>query len=214
MTTLSDLDAIGGASAKLWASGETVIQWDYRKSAIDGETYQRITATGSGVTDPADDATNYAAKSYRRVTALPVRSKYVLNQYNDPQYWATNATKTTPASISAGARTQLLSLTGRGRLEFAALMIVAGTPGNTRVEVLCDGRAILDTTVSAFTTGEGVVLAGVALDAWITSANSRDYTVAPLEAAAFRRSLQVWMTPTNALASPNARLAYMFSSEA
>lgn len=70
MSTTSGILGLGG-SVQLWVSGATVTQWDYRKSPIDGEVYQRTAATGGGTTDPANDTTNYVAASYVRVSALP-----------------------------------------------------------------------------------------------------------------------------------------------
>lgn len=70
-----NLDALIGGTAPLWASGETFDQYQVVKSpAASGALYIRITAAGSGATDPASDTTNYrpflgrAIKSIQRGT--------------------------------------------------------------------------------------------------------------------------------------------------
>ena len=70
-----NLDALLAGTAPLWASGETYDQYQVLKSpAAAGALYIRITAAGSGATDPASDSTNYrpflgrAIKSIQRGT--------------------------------------------------------------------------------------------------------------------------------------------------
>lgn len=55
------------ANAYPWASGVTVPQYAAVISTVDGRTYRRIAATGSGTTDPSIDTANYVLLS-----ALPV----------------------------------------------------------------------------------------------------------------------------------------------
>ena len=207
-----------GVNPPPWASGVSNAKGQWFTSPTDNEIYQKIAATGTDSTDPADDIVKYVARSFLRVTALPVRTGRSNNAFNDAQYWANGATKTTPASISAGVRTQLLSLTGRANLQFAGVYLPGGNPGNTRLEVLCDGRSVLDTTLTSFTGGEGFIMAGMSTDAQITVTGTqyliKDYAAVPADCLPFRRSCQIWMTPTNALASPNLRLGHIFRSEA
>lgn len=51
--------AAGTANVTLWVSGTTYNQYDSVISPADKQTYRRITSTGSGVTDPSADTTNY-----------------------------------------------------------------------------------------------------------------------------------------------------------
>lgn len=57
--------ASASAGATLWVSGQSVTRWtDERISPLNGQTYRRITATGSGTTDPSLDTTNYVPISF------------------------------------------------------------------------------------------------------------------------------------------------------
>ena len=60
-----------GMRKRTWASGMTVRKNEIVKSPADNEDYERVTATGGGTVDPADDTTNYVARSYTRVLSLP-----------------------------------------------------------------------------------------------------------------------------------------------
>jgi hypothetical protein len=51
--------AVATANATVWASGATVAQYANVISPLRGSTHRRITATGSGTTDPALDPVNY-----------------------------------------------------------------------------------------------------------------------------------------------------------
>ena len=212
--TLAELAGILG-SVPLWYSGRAVRQWDPVTSAIDGEIYRRKTAAGAGTLDPADDRTNYNAVSYVRVNALPVRSRRSENPSVDPNYWANNAVKTRPASIAAGVRTEILSMTGRGNLQFAGVFLTTSA-GNTRLEVICDGFTVLDTTLSAFAS-QGFVLAGMSVDSpYVVGPNNYvgvDYTAVPVDALPFRRTVKVFITPTSAIASPNLTMAHLVRTE-
>lgn len=209
MPTLNDLDAIGGTAAKLWTSGETVAQWDYRKSPLDGEVYQRTTAAGSGTTDPANDLTNYAAVSYTRVSALSAKSA-VDNGVNTPSQFCSNAVKVAINGIVAGTRTQVLSLSGRGAVTFLAIMKAA--TGNGTVEIIVDGTTILN----AVTTNTGATFAYVFIgspgnaDTSGTGTAFRQCAVALPESIGvnFRRTFVVWYTPATSDTGANATLAY------
>lgn len=191
---------IGGGSVKLWSSGETVLKWDYRKSPIDGEIYQRITATGSGTTDPADDVTNYVAVTYPRATARPATSTREI---------ATNSNGiiasvyVTVAAISAGVRTKILAATGRGSCSFLAWQANMGT-ANGRLEIVVDGRTIYDATqtMGAAPTHQwcqipvgSLINAGAATFNFLAIPDG-----APL---VFRRTFDVWFTPSATTSAGN-----------
>ena len=63
--------AAGSVNAPLWVSGATVAQYATVLSPADNlRAYRRITATGSGTTDPKNDLTNYAIAVPAALTLL------------------------------------------------------------------------------------------------------------------------------------------------
>lgn len=197
----------GGGSVQLWVSGATVTQWDYRKSPLDGEVYQRTAATGSGTTDPANDTTNYVAASYVRVSALSVKGA-IDNLTNAVAQFANNSVKVSIASITAGVRTQVLNLSGRGSMAFLAIM-KAATGGGT-VEIIVDGITIYNSATSTATTTEAHCLIGAPGSADPGVGSVRPFAVALPDAmpVIFRRTFVVWYTPTTNASGANATLAY------
>lgn len=200
---------IGGGSVKLWSSGATVLQWDYRRSPLDGEVYQRKTATGSGTTDPADDATNYNAVSFIRSGAIP-ESAPVTCDANSDAIRGTTAVLL-PATINAGARTKILDVSGRGRCSFLAFLLNT-TATNCRIEVICDGRTLYDYTqaVGASATPFFAQVPIGALTQQGTS--SQRFTALPDGSPVyFRRTLAVWVTPS--ASATNNRLWHQVRGE-
>jgi hypothetical protein len=189
----------GGGSAKPWASGATVNQYALVISPADQEIYARKTATGSGTTDPADDATNYNAVSYERVLALPT---IALGDATSASLYLAKFPRTTVGAISSGVRTSVLSLSGRGVLNvlgYSKSVTSAGVT-NMRFELLIDGRTVLDVTL-AFVSGattQTATLVGIPIPANTGGTDFPEYAVspAPLE---FRRSAQLFITPSIAL---------------
>lgn len=209
MPTLNDLDSIGGSSAKLWVSGESVDQWDYRKSPLDGETYQRKTATGSGTTDPADDGTNYLAKSFTRVSALPAGQVNASSSNLITQAFR-GMTRATVGAISAGVRTSALNISGRGVVDF--LGVVRGNTGNMRVEIIADGRTVLDETTVTGASTESIVYIGNL--GWDGINSLHLYGIPTPGALPFRRSLQVYFTAVSTAAGSNCGIGYYVRSQA
>lgn len=207
MPTLNSLNSIGGASAALWTSGETVTQWDYRKSSLDGEVYQRTAATGSGTTDPANDTTNYVAVSYKRVSALSVKGM-IDNINNSVAQFANGAVKTAINGITAGTRTQVLSLSGRGSVAYLALS-KAATGGGT-IEIIVDGTTILNTATATAVGTEVYIAIGSPGSGDVGGGTFRPVAVAVPDGdpVNFRRTFVVWYTPTTNATGANAILAY------
>lgn len=67
---MPSLDQFKSGAALLWVSGATVAQYAHVQSPADGQLYVRITATGSGATDPANDATNYRPAGGRAIKSI------------------------------------------------------------------------------------------------------------------------------------------------
>ncbi|AVS67844.1 hypothetical protein C8245_21165 [Paracidovorax avenae] len=177
----------GGGSAEIWSASASIEQGALVISPLDKEVYRRVAATGTSSTDPADDLTNYVAASYTRTTAVP--AGYVVpTNYPDQ---VRGITKTAQTNIAQGARTQVLSVTGRGQLlhvgNFRALS--SGATGGSRIEVWADGRKVYD--------WEAVM----ANNHYVSHLGSvykvgDDTIVAPSSPVVFRRSLVLWLTPT------------------
>lgn len=209
MPTLNDLDSIGGSSAKLWVSGESVDQWDYRKSPLDGETYQRKAATGSGTTDPADDVANYLAKSFDRISGLPPGALNATSNFNISQAFK-GSTRTTVGAISAGVRTSAINVTGRGIVDF--LGVCRGSTGDMRVEILVDGRTLLNEVVTTGSTTEVFTYLGGL--AWDAVSSAYNYASPAPGCLYFRRSFQVYLTAISTSAGSLCGLGYILRSQA
>ena len=192
---------IGGAGGvKLWTSGLSVKQWDTVKSPLDGELYTRKTATGSGTTDPADDTANYFAASFARCGAMLVKptASFLSNggAANNSSY-AYGIARVQPGAISTGTRTMIYSQTGRSALTFLGLYATGSK--TWRVEVIIDGRSVHDasyssTTIHSVCTLIGNVVSGTVPGGSSVSQEGFGYpdSLGPL----FRRSLQIYVTPT------------------
>lgn len=203
---MSDLtDFIGGAGTKVWASGMTVKQWQAVVSPLDGEVYRRKTATGAGATDPANDLANYIAVTYRRCSALTPPSATPIAGQSGLTGMTANGIKVVTPAPAASTRTQIVSVTGRGRARFAGVQWTTNSaPAMTaRFEILIDGRTVLD-----FTGVNG----GVTQPNWTLIGGSLTATtpmLPVLDAIFFRRSFEIYCTPTTAMtAAWNFMYAY------
>jgi hypothetical protein len=201
MTTLPELLGQGGGSIPIWFSGRTVLKWDTVRSPADGELYTRIAADGAGTTDPADDITNYVAASYRRIPSLaPPAGNFATNS----QFATYGATKVSPV-ISAGARTLLVSATGRGSLTFLGAAQTSGSNRTTRWEVIADGRVLLDQSLTLATSQGFAILGRTTMN---SSAVEGVYTWEDSYPLEFRRSLSVYITPAIATTASTDFWAY------
>ena len=117
MAYLSDF--ISGGGVVPWVSGATVKQYAYVISPTDLEIYQRKTATGSGATDPYSDTTNYRCVSFDRATAIVAQPSPASFGGGVAISSGLSFSTTNPA-LSAGVRTSLLSVTGKGAALFYA----------------------------------------------------------------------------------------------
>lgn len=201
MTTLANLLGSGG-DVPLWSAGATVQKWQTVRSPADGELYTRITATGGGTTDPADDLTNYVAASYRRSAVMSSFVPRVAS--TNSSLYGTGATRVSPV-ISAGARTLLVSATGRGNLAFLGGSRATANTSNVRFEVIVDGRTILDTT-PAIPPNSSSTLIGLST---IQGTANEAYAWADSAPIEFRRSLSVYVTPSIASSGTVDFFAYM-----
>lgn len=197
-----------GLNPPLWVSGaaqQPAGQWV--TSPADKEIYQRIAVTNSSTTDPADDMTNYVAVSYERTAALqdgPLLSGTGASLANTGR----GATQVALAAIGVSARTNILSVTGRGCIDYFAFF--KATTGTTRIEIICDGRTILDQSGTYTTTTALLAIGQTALNA----DGSIPFFLAVLDpkGVEFRRSLQVYLTNTATASTTSAGIAYHLRS--
>lgn len=193
---------------RTWSSGVDIGQYEEVYSPADKDVYQRIAATGTDTVDPADDVTNYVARSYERTVAL--QAAVLVVSGSTPGNIVSNAAKSTFGALSVGTRTSVLSVTGRGVLDY--LLLWKGATGTTLVEVEVDGRNVLSQT--------DTYTASVALIALGYPATPGDGTNAVRTAVPdpsgvhFRRSLQVWITNTATVSNASAFLAHHLRSVA
>jgi hypothetical protein len=206
---LPDGDSI--AMTRVWQSGMTVAQGERVISPLDWEEYRRITATGSGTTDPADDLTNYIALTYTRVTALGLSTTISNNGNSAPQLFANGAVKVLPGVIAVGARVEIFSASGRGVLAFLGFMKT--TSGGGRFEVFVDGRRVFDSTIQSAGGDVNAFIGALGAGA-VSTTTFPAYTAIPSDAGLqFRRSLSVIYTPTVVATVANTTLAYILRSE-
>lgn len=206
--TLAKILGQGGGGIDVWASGKTVQQYDYVISPADLEIYQRKTATGSGTTDPADDLTNYAAASYERTSALPLREPDVSSSGHGPTAQLQGLPIADMGLITANTRTLALSLTGRGSLD--ALGFNVTQAGTCRVEVLVDGRSVFDFS-RAGNAASGLAWPIVGLQMGATTA--MDFLSPVSNALEFRRSLQVYFTPNFTTATARNYIRSLYKAQ-
>jgi len=201
-------DGMGAATP--WQPGALVSQWEYKISPLDSETYQRVTASGSGATDPANDTTNYRARSYERVTALPNSATYMTQAAAGAANFGNGAVKVTPGAIAAGARTEILSLSGRGLLCFLGFM--KGVANGGRLEVILDGRTVFDNSIQSATTDASVLIGSCSPGG--ASMAYPAYFALPEPGVKFLRTLSVWYTPTTTATTSSAVLAHIVRATA
>lgn len=197
-----------GLNPPLWISGaaqQPAGQWV--TSPADKEVYQRIAATNSSTTDPADDTTNYLAMGYERTVALPDGGLFA-GAGTTSSNIGRGATLTSLAAISTSVRTSILSVTGRGCIDYFAFLKAAA--GTTRIEVICDGRTILDQTPT-FTSTTVLLALGVPSPNSDGSIATSFFAPDP-KGVEFRRSLQVYLTNTATASNTSAGIAYHLRS--
>ncbi|MGX5662244.1 hypothetical protein [Diaphorobacter nitroreducens] len=196
MSSLSDF--IGSGVTKVWASGMTVKQWEVVTSQQDGMPYQRKTATGSGTTDPYSDRTNYRPAFTRlsSITSSSSAGTLFSNSGAAANEFTNLAVHSFPA-LSAGVRTNMLSLTGRGALRFIGLAATAAI-ASLRVEVLLDGVTIFDATYTSLTSTSRAIQIG-----YLAQINTN--CIAGPDLVEFTNAAQVFFTASTNQAVGNVR---------
>ena len=205
---MSSLDAaiyneVRKAGTPLWVSGMTVAQWAVVISPLDGEVYRRITATGGGATDPADDTTNYIAVSFERVSSVPIVA--LAGSGSTATDVFNGVARVLTGAISVGVRTSILSITGRGCADF--LGFFKATSGGGTLELFIDGRQVTTGSISGSSI-DAALLIGSAAGYYNGSSYLNLYNALPMGGVSFRRSLQVFFTPTTSPAVASTTLMY------
>lgn len=192
---------------RTWSSGMTVNRREVVISPADDELYRRITATGGGTTDPADDMTNYVAVSYERTAALQ-DGALISGTGATLANTGRGATQAALAAIGTSTRTNILSVTGRGCIDYFAFIKAA--TGTTRIEIVCDGRTILDQSAT-YTTITVLLAIG---QSGLSGDGGMPFYIATLDpkGVEFRRSLQVYLTNTATASTTSAGIAYHLRS--
>ncbi len=189
---MSSISQFLNSGPLVWFSGMTVNQWQDVISPADGETYRRKTATGSGTTDPSDDRTNYRPVSFDRVVSQSNKTSYSSGVDITNDFYGTIQTNT--PDLTANARTLLLSVSGKGELNFVALQAAGSVGASTRFEVIIDGVAIFDVTDAALSGGAHRYL--VAVGSANSAISGYGYTEAIFDRIRFSKSAQVFITCT------------------
>ena len=200
------------SGAQLWSSGMTGAKWQEVRSPLDGEVYRRKTA-GAGATDPANDITNYVAVSYSRVTALPAPGTTARTAGGTIGNFANGANKSALNSVPAATRTQILNISGRGSLLFAAIISGESSLYSRRLEVVIDGRTVLDVTVSFASSSDYQLFVGTGVTLFSGAALYPVYSAIPQIDLPFRRSCSVFLT-SSAAETFNNYFCYSFKGEA
>jgi hypothetical protein len=204
MSAASDFFTTG---VKPWVSGKNYKQYAFVISPADGEVYIRKTADGSGTTDPADDTTNYRPVSYTRTLALP--SVDLIAVSSNPAACFIGASRNVVGALAVGARTNVLSVSGRGAIDYLAYHKTAG--GSARLEVIVDGITVMDRTDATYSGTSALIAIGQA-SAGSTASNAAAEARFDPTGVQFRRSLNVWVTNTATVGSSSATVAYHLQS--
>ncbi|WP_313080421.1 hypothetical protein [Pulveribacter sp.] len=208
---LARIAAEAAGRPRIWQSGMTVAQGEIVTSPLDWEDYQRITAAGSGSTDPADDVANYLARSYRRVTALPNATAALTNSSSQMLLGSSQ----TGATLAVDTRTLMLSLSGRGSIRFLGARQPNSQVRSRRLEVFIDGRNVYDATVAYPAAQSYILVAGSAGGGMSGSLFVPAYTALPTADIPFKRSFEAWATTSaGGDSSTSFTLNYMFEPEA
>ena len=186
-------------------SGMTVNQWQDVISPADGETYRRKTATGSGTTDPSDDRTNYLPVSFDRVVSQYRRVTSGTGVFMDRG----GSAGTSLPAMSIGARTSLLSVSGKGEVNFLSVQNSSTTFGGTqRLEVIVDGVSIFDASAAL---GGAVYTYLIPIGGFApieTGATPNGNEV--FDRVRFSKSLQVFLTASGAAITSNLTLRALY----
>lgn len=197
--------AVLGLGKRTWASGMTVKKNEIVKSPADNEDYERITATGGGTTDPADDTTNYVARSYRRTISLPAVTASSLLDAVTTTSVAMGATRINTPAVAVGVRGNVLSITGRGNIDY--LLLNKSASSSMLIEIVCDGRTIYSQNPGLNNVNSAVVPIGMLGPSSDHSVLFRYAIFDPL-GVEFRRSFEVFVTPVTAALTTSSVLAY------
>lgn len=203
----TDFWGSAGGAIDTWFPGKTVKQYQLVTSLADGEVYQRKTATGGGTTDPADDNTNYRPRSYTRTLALP--SIDLITVSSNPATCFIGASRNIVGALAVGARTNVLSVSGRGAIDYLAYH--KGGSGSARVEVIADGITVMDRTDAGYSSTAALLAIGQA-SAGSTASNAAAEARFDPAGVQFRRSLNVWVTNTVTAGGAAATVAYHLQS--
>ncbi len=200
-----------GGSVPLWSAALIVQRGGFVVSPADAEIYRRVAATGSSNADPANDIDNYAAASYERFVGFP--PAFVFHSSSSPGRLVGGTRIASGSAIAVGTRTLALSTTGRGELSHLSMQVspvnYAGVSG-ARVEIVVDGKTLYDADVAGNVACYLNVFGNV-LPRWNDAgSNNTDYIA--MEAAKpiqFRRSLQIFFTPTGTAWAPSNGLIFI-----
>lgn len=197
-----------GLQPPAWASSVSIPKGQWLTSPADNEIYQRIAATGTDTVDPADDLVKYVSRSYERTDAI--LGAAMLAAAGAINNACQGATKSVFGALGVGVRTSVLSVTGRGCLDYLALSKGAG--GTMRIEVIIDGHTKLDRTDTHSTTlwllALGMASGNGATTNWFVEAR---FDPAGVQ---FRRSLQVYVTNVATDSAASAGIAHHLRSVA
>ena len=191
---------------RVWAGGSTVYtQGETVISSLDWMDYRKIATSGTDTLDPADDIVKYVSANYRRITAIPALN--INNANNVIGIFANGSTLVAPGTIALGARTEILTSTGRGIFNFLGMQ--KNTLSGGRIEIIVDGRAIFDQSLGSAST-EVQILIGIPAGQTVSSTYYPAYNAIPdTEGIPFFRSFRVFYTPAGQATNANSRLAYM-----
>jgi hypothetical protein len=203
-------NAVIGMRKRTWASGMTVRKNEIVKSPADNEDYERITATGGGTTDPADDVVNYVARSYVRTAGI-VPAKQLGAYLGDMNTAGghVGATRVVLGAIAVGARTLALDITGRGVIDYLATS--KANSGTYRVEVIVDGRVVSDETTTG---GYGKSDLYVGSPTYGEATYQTQFAIRQPDGIVFKRSFAVYLTAVSLAGGIGCGVAYNARSQA
>jgi hypothetical protein len=197
-----------GLNPPYWASATPYQKGQWLSSPADNEIYQRIAAAGTDTADPADDTVKYIARSYERTDAI--LGANLIASAGAIASACLGATRSVFGVLGVGVRTSVLSVTGRGCIDY--LVLSKANTGTSLTEVIVDGRTVLSQSDTWPTNNYLRVIGQVSYGASTTN-NFQEARFDPV-GVQFRRSLQVFFTATATDTAANAGIAFHLRSQA
>ena len=186
---------VGNFNPRVWTANVPYAKLETVLSSLDGELYRRITETGSGTVDPADDVVNFEAVSYERTLTLPEPTSLLISSNGSGVAQIAGGATKIPFGASAGQRVKVIDRLGKCRFTFAGLFQGGAGARNWRMEIKVDGRVISDYTIASNIARSAVAFCGTFVSNGMNGVAYPYSSIADIGGGVeVKRSLEIWVT--------------------